>query len=578
MDITQIYNNFANEWTGQHIDYDHVDGVQCVDLIKQYLHQCFGLNPGAWGNAINYWSTTNAAILTKFVRVSSNAPQIGDIVILNFDHIGISNGVVTDTTFEQLDQNGGTGSGTGSTADGDDIRVHTFKRSSIAGILRPVGATVSTPAPAAAPAPPAASSPEGTINVTMAVPGYETASDAVNHANPRTTVQPRNYYIYNRADGMVNVTVTPGAIGIAWINPSDIPAPAPSIPSPATGNYGYDGNSIIVQPGWGISSAAEAAGWPDAGLPTRWAAIAELNGSNDWQTFNAELKAGTRIIVGNPNENAAAAAPSKPADITYTKLDESLEVAAKLNPTSCWKLDFTSYANAVADHTLAQGEVFTAYGKAQRTDLDQPIYYMTQEDFGNADTTGVPVNNRGVNIVDLGAAPAPAAPPANEQQIETPSSTAPAANDEGEKIEVKVLPPNLDVKYNFKKFMSPQRYTAVVLDADIKELQERKNPDGSLVDPNQQVVPGLLVTVGGAYYADSTYKKVIGYRTAKSIENNLYYFIPESDLIKEDDISADEAAQLAKEMADFAAGKAEKAVKAAATADGFITRLIKRIF
>ena len=51
-----------------------------------------------------------------------------------------------------------------------------------------------------------------------------------------------------------------------------------------------------------------------------------------------------------------------------------------------------------------------AYGKAQRTDGDRPAYFMTEADFGEADKTGVPANNRGINTVDLSMAAKPAAP------------------------------------------------------------------------------------------------------------------------------------------------------------------------
>jgi hypothetical protein len=65
-------------------------------------------------------------------------------------------------------------------------------------------------------------------------------------------------------------------------------------------------------------------------------------------------------------------------------------------------------------NVLDKGESFVAYGEAQRTDLDKPRFYMTQDDFGNADTTGMPNKNQGVNEIDLSppiATPAPAPSP-----------------------------------------------------------------------------------------------------------------------------------------------------------------------
>jgi len=54
---------------------------------------------------------------------------------------------------------------------------------------------------------------------------------------------------------------------------------------------------VTVQPNWGLSSVAQAAGFLDAGTPARWAAIAALNGSNDWKAFNNGLKAGDQVVV-----------------------------------------------------------------------------------------------------------------------------------------------------------------------------------------------------------------------------------------------------------------------------------------
>lgn len=136
MNPGEIYNSFASKWTGKRINEDGVDGYQCVDEIKQYAKEEFGLTPGLWGNASAYWTATASALLTKFTREETNSPKKGDIVILNIDHVGISNGVVGATTFQQLDQNGGEGSGTGEGV--DSIQIHTFKRSEIMGVLRPI--------------------------------------------------------------------------------------------------------------------------------------------------------------------------------------------------------------------------------------------------------------------------------------------------------------------------------------------------------------------------------------------------------------------------------------------------------
>lgn len=100
---------------------------------------------------------------------------------------------------------------------------------------------------------------------------------------------PKEYATYDKATPVI-------------IAPVQAAAPA------ATTNY--DGNSITIQKGWGLSSAAQAAGFGDWQTPARWAAIALLNGKGDWQSFNAGLQPGQRIVVGNPNTPPPAPTPA----------------------------------------------------------------------------------------------------------------------------------------------------------------------------------------------------------------------------------------------------------------------------
>ncbi len=133
---------------GQRVDTDGVPVgavYQCVDLPKEYAKECFGLTPGAWGNAINYWTTTAAALLTKFTRVATQDVQAGDITILTspitpLGHIGIATGNISGGNFEMLEQNGGTGDGQGTGTDA--IRRRFISKTRIVGVLRPIPAPV----------------------------------------------------------------------------------------------------------------------------------------------------------------------------------------------------------------------------------------------------------------------------------------------------------------------------------------------------------------------------------------------------------------------------------------------------
>lgn len=147
------FDDFKTEWLTHRIGDDSLVAggeetndtkYQCVSLIKQYLRECFGIEAGAWGNAIDYWSRTNPALLTKFVKDGSGNVQKGDIAILRTlghvdytepGHIGILTGVGDPNSIEILEQNGaGSGTGLGQ----DAIRTRFIPRNRLAGVLRPI--------------------------------------------------------------------------------------------------------------------------------------------------------------------------------------------------------------------------------------------------------------------------------------------------------------------------------------------------------------------------------------------------------------------------------------------------------
>lgn len=59
-----------------------------------------------------------------------------------------------------------------------------------------------------------------TYKIVTGVPGYRNSSDARNHSNQASIIQPATYYIYNESDGMINLTSQKGIPG-HWINPED---------------------------------------------------------------------------------------------------------------------------------------------------------------------------------------------------------------------------------------------------------------------------------------------------------------------------------------------------------------------
>lgn len=129
---------FTEKWLGQRIDYDGAYGYQCVDIIKQYLDDCFGMKPGAWGHAKAYWENPHPEVLKKFSKISkTKTPQAGDIIVYtptpqnSFGHIAIA---LSSSTM--LDQNGGGEPGaTGQARDKITKRNINFSR--VYGYLRP---------------------------------------------------------------------------------------------------------------------------------------------------------------------------------------------------------------------------------------------------------------------------------------------------------------------------------------------------------------------------------------------------------------------------------------------------------
>lgn len=106
------------------------------------------------------------------------------------------------------------------------------------GILKTLGIAydVPTPTPAPAPAPqsapqPVAPSALATLNVVTDLKGYMSADDALKGSNPKTTVHPGSYFIFNTHGGAINVTAVKGQPG-SWVNVSlnigsAVAAPAP---------------------------------------------------------------------------------------------------------------------------------------------------------------------------------------------------------------------------------------------------------------------------------------------------------------------------------------------------------------
>jgi hypothetical protein len=146
----KTFDTFRHDWQGRSVNYDGVFGSQCVDLILQYLRECYGISSGVRGNAIDYWTGTSAPLLQRFRRQQIDNPVKGDIVIFKTSgrddyqgdgHIGVATGWIDGSNVEILEQNGYGGADGLAHPDGshrNEVGVRRLKRSRIAGVLQPI--------------------------------------------------------------------------------------------------------------------------------------------------------------------------------------------------------------------------------------------------------------------------------------------------------------------------------------------------------------------------------------------------------------------------------------------------------
>ena len=111
------YDKFIKNHNGKAVDYDGTAWVQCVDLIKCYLNEVFGIKPGAWGDAHDYYDNFSARpqLVENFTRIANTpdfVPQKGDICVWKsslssggWGHVSIATGEGDTTYFYSYDQN-----------------------------------------------------------------------------------------------------------------------------------------------------------------------------------------------------------------------------------------------------------------------------------------------------------------------------------------------------------------------------------------------------------------------------------------------------------------------------------------
>lgn len=216
-------------------------------------------------------------------------------------------------------------------------------------------------------------------------------------------------------------------------------------------------------------------------------------------------------LVPTPTSAAnvpAPVAPTPPANNRYTRFPSPLNLVTNKQPTRTWDISATSWAGFHDDKDLDQGTPFVAVGKFQHP--LGGVYFMNEEQFGQADTTGVPAIHDGINTVDL--SPPPATPaPAAAASTETPTSTA-SSDSEAVNISVKVN----TWQSSFKEAVGTYK---AVSDAKIKDLA------GKLAD--QDLGHDQLVHIAGTVTKDGEEY----YVTVKSHVAGNWYGIPKNLLV-----------------------------------------------
>lgn len=107
------YTQFVKKYAGKAIDYDGRAGVQCVDLVDQYLKDVFGIT-GVWVSGARdfYNNFYNLAPLPKYFdripNTRSLVDKTGDIVIWGggkWGHCAIATGLGNINYFFSYEQN-----------------------------------------------------------------------------------------------------------------------------------------------------------------------------------------------------------------------------------------------------------------------------------------------------------------------------------------------------------------------------------------------------------------------------------------------------------------------------------------
>lgn len=379
------------------------------------------------------------------------------------------------------------------------------------------------------------------IDKVKSIPNMITHFCTVNHA--------ADHSIIDSFDGKVKTPAEYEHVygkPVAWATfVNNVPAPAHPVvtPKPVV-NPVY----VVVQPGWGLEAVAQKAGFRDYALPARWAAIAKLNGSNNWQDYNAHLQPGQRVMVSNgghgegedttatslpvseviPAPVVAPVIPSAPVEpeapaapvITYEPFTDTMSLVTREGAKSY------NFEINMAIQNFQTGTAFKAVGKATLANND--TYYMESDNFrADDETQRKPV---GVKTIDLMFPPkeevaaTPEVPAADTLSAAEDNTSTPAT------IPVTTLPaapitptvPLADLPWQrtMKYFVNPMVYVAK------EDTSLFSFPSGDVI---KQLPKGKRGKIAGRF----TFAGGFYYRTQASVEAGTWEGFLVTDLERE---------------------------------------------
>jgi len=203
----------------------------------------------------------------------------------------------------------------------------------------------------------------------------------------------------------------------------------------------------------------------------------------------------------------AAQAPQKP---TFTVENiEPFDVVLNKDTTKLWNLDTRDW-NQLVSSPVSQAP------KGTRVTVGAKLYSM----FGGTYYLPNRAEPYGYNVVDCDKYVEPQTPIQDIKQPELPTVSAQPVDNSEEKVEVKVIPPELKWQQSYVPHKQPVMHYAL-RDFTIEDL------DGD--QPNKVVQKGTKIIVGG-WFKKNDYEY---WRTVKSIENGHWYGIPVDNVNKD---------------------------------------------